>query len=221
VTPKEDIFSRVVGMETIHVGFLLAAMNGLDICAADIRNAFLYGHTKEKVYIIARKEFGKLSGEPLIIDKGLYGLRSSGARFHKHLSHKLRIMGYSPTKADPDLWIKSSGTHYEYIATYVDDVLCFGKDPMTTIKELQCDYILKGIGKLVYLGCNICEVGTNWQKENVSAAMSTETYIRNSVSKYELLFDENSSHQWTPTTTLNWTNWHCSTDNKPPSFKDW
>jgi len=69
-------------------------------------------------------------------------------------------------------------------------VLCFGKDPMTTIKELQCDYILKGIGKPVYyLGCNICEVGTNWQKENVSTSMSAETYIKNSVSKYELLFD--------------------------------
>jgi len=73
VTPKEDIFSRVVGMETIHVGFLLAAMNGLDICAVDIGNT-LYRHTKEKVYIIARKEFGALSSEPLIIDKGLYGL---------------------------------------------------------------------------------------------------------------------------------------------------
>jgi len=61
---------------------------------------------------------------------------------------------------------------------------------MNTIKELQCDYILKGIGKPVYyLGCNICKVGTNWQKENISSAMSAETYIRNSVSKYKLLFD--------------------------------
>jgi len=99
-------------------------------------------------------------------------------------------MGYSPTKADPDFWIKSCGTHYEYIATYVDNVLCFSKDPMATIKELQCNYILKGIGKPVYyLGCNICKMGTNWQKENVSAAMSAETYIRNSVSKHKLLFD--------------------------------
>jgi len=89
VTPREDIFSGVVGMETVCVGFLLATMNGLDICTTDIGNAFLYGHTKEKVYIIVGKEFGALSGEPLIIDKGLYGLQSSGAHFHEHLSQKL------------------------------------------------------------------------------------------------------------------------------------
>jgi len=56
------------------LGFLIAAMNRLDMCAADIGNAFLYGRTREKVYIIAGKEFRSDSGLPLIIDKGLYGL---------------------------------------------------------------------------------------------------------------------------------------------------
>jgi len=76
-------------METVQLRFLIAAMNGLDICAADIGNAFLYGRTYEKVYIIAGKEFGSNSSQPLIIDKGLYGLCSSSTRFHKHLSWKL------------------------------------------------------------------------------------------------------------------------------------
>jgi len=87
---KEDIFSGVIGMETVRMGFLIATMNGLDICAADIGKAFLYG-----------KEFGPDSGQLLIINKGLYDLRSSSARFHKHLSQKLQIMGYKPSKADP------------------------------------------------------------------------------------------------------------------------
>jgi len=51
----------------------------MNVCVADIENAFLYGHTKEKVCIIAEKEFSELSGDSLIINKGLYGLRSSGA----------------------------------------------------------------------------------------------------------------------------------------------
>jgi len=86
---KEDIFSGVVGMETVRLGFLIAAMNRLDICAADIGNAFLYGRTHEKVYIMAGKEFGSDSGQAFIIDKGLYGLQLSSARFHEHLSRKL------------------------------------------------------------------------------------------------------------------------------------
>mgnify|MGYP000857273362 FL=1 len=39
--PKEDIYSGVVGMDTVRMGFLIAAINHLDICAADIGNAFL------------------------------------------------------------------------------------------------------------------------------------------------------------------------------------
>ena len=46
-------------METIRVAFVLAAMNDLEICAADISTAFLYGKTRERVYICSGKEFGK------------------------------------------------------------------------------------------------------------------------------------------------------------------
>ena len=75
--PKEDIYSGVVGMDTVRLGFLLiAAINHLDICAAVIGNAFLYGKRREKVYIVAGQEFQN-HGANLIIDKGLYGLRSS------------------------------------------------------------------------------------------------------------------------------------------------
>ncbi len=76
---KEDIFSGVIGMETVWLGFLITAMNRLDVCAADIGNAFLYGRIHKKVYIIAGKEFGSDSGQPLIINKGLYSLCLSSA----------------------------------------------------------------------------------------------------------------------------------------------
>ena len=127
----EEVYSGVVGMETVRFGFLMAEMNGLKVCAADISSAYLYSKTREKRYIIAGPEFGELEGERLVIDKGLYGLRTSSARFHEHLASKLRKMGYSPSKADTDLWIKRHPDgHYEYIANYVDDVISFSKDPM-------------------------------------------------------------------------------------------
>ncbi len=40
--PKEDIYSGVVGTESIRIAFLLAAMNNLDVCTANIENAFPY-----------------------------------------------------------------------------------------------------------------------------------------------------------------------------------
>ena len=64
-------------------------------------------------------------------DKSLYGLKTSAARFHEHLSVKLRSMDFRPSKADPDLWIRklSDGT-YEYIARFVEDIITFSRKPM-------------------------------------------------------------------------------------------
>jgi hypothetical protein len=59
----------------VRLGFLIAELNGLQVCATDISNAFLYGHTREKVFIKAGREFGpKIDGQLLIVDKSLYGL---------------------------------------------------------------------------------------------------------------------------------------------------
>jgi len=98
-------------------------------------------------------------------------------------------MGYLPTKADPDFWIKDCSSHYKYVAAYVDDVLIFGKVPMKIIDELKRDYILKGIGvPEYYLGCNMVTLDETWSKDKVHRAIPSETYIKNVISKYEDLF---------------------------------
>ncbi len=147
----QDVFSGVVNLDTIRLGFFLANMFQLLTCAADIGNAFLYAKTKEKMYVIAGPEFGKeLAGKPMIIDKGLYGLRSSALRFHEHLAATLKSLGFHQTKADGDFWMKENGDHYEYIAVYVDDVLIFSRDPMKYINLLKETYLLKGVGAPEY-----------------------------------------------------------------------
>ena len=40
----------------------VAELNGLELWAADVGNAYLEAYTKEKVYIIAGPEFEKLEG---------------------------------------------------------------------------------------------------------------------------------------------------------------
>jgi hypothetical protein len=100
-------------------------------------------------------------------------------------------MGYRPSKADTDFWIASKGDHYEYVATYVDDVLVYSRDPMKVIHELQCNYILKGIGvPRYYLGGDILELPSQWQTGDttIQTALSAETYIMNATAKYEQAF---------------------------------
>jgi hypothetical protein len=47
----EDIYSGVVRMDAIRIGFFLGELYGPSCCACDIGNDFLYGKTKEKVCI--------------------------------------------------------------------------------------------------------------------------------------------------------------------------
>ena len=197
--PKEDIYSGVVGMETIRLAFTLAAMNNLQVCAADVGNAFLYGKTKEKVYIVAGPEFGEHAGKRMIIEKGLYGLKTSAARFHEHLSAKLRSMGFYPSRADADLWMRECGDHYEYVATYVDDLLVFSRKPLEIIQEVQKDYILKGVGKPeYYLGGNVDELDEHWTQRGVFTALSARTYIKNVIGKLEQMVGKEFAKERSP-----------------------
>jgi hypothetical protein len=92
-------------MDTVRIGFFLGELYELSCCAFVIGNAFLNGNTKEKVYVTAGPEFGaSLHGKNLIIDKSLYGLKTSAARFHEHLSESLLRLGFKNTRHDPDLW---------------------------------------------------------------------------------------------------------------------
>jgi hypothetical protein len=126
VNDKEDIYSGVVRMEIARIEISLGWLYGLSCCACDIGNAFffLYGKTKEKDYITAGPEFGaSLHGKNTIIDKSLYGLKTSAARFNEHLSESPLRLGFKKTKYDPDLWMVDKSSHYEYLAMYVDDIL--------------------------------------------------------------------------------------------------
>ena len=42
-----------------------------------------------------------------IVVYALYGLKSSGATFCKHLGECMSILGYKPCLVDPDLWINT------------------------------------------------------------------------------------------------------------------
>ena len=127
----------------------------------------------------------------MIIYKSLYGLKSAGARWHKVPSAKLRKMGFTPSKADADLWYKDRGDHYKCIATYVDDLLIWSRKPADIIKTFEEDFELKGVGiPEYYLGGNVEFLDEHWTKENVNMGFSSKPYIQNLIPKFEALFEK-------------------------------
>ena len=153
----ESIYSGVVSLQCIPLITFIAELNGLQIWGSDVGIAYLKTKTKEKVYIVGSPEFGNLVGHTLVMDRALYGLRSSGLCWHQRFSDVLRSMRFSPSKAEGDIWMRQNNDLYEYIAVYVDDLLIAAKDPNSVIQVLkeQFKFKLKGVGPLKYhLGCD-------------------------------------------------------------------
>jgi Reverse transcriptase (RNA-dependent DNA polymerase) len=107
--PLESVYSGVVSLRGFRIVLFLAELNHLEIWSTDIGNAYLEAYTTEKVFIIAGPEFGEREGHILIISKALYGLRSSGARWHDRFADFIHEIGFFPSKAEPDIWMRKKG----------------------------------------------------------------------------------------------------------------
>jgi hypothetical protein len=92
--PLERVYSSVVSLRGLRIVTFLAKLNGLDLWATNIGNAYLEVFTMERNYIVAGPEFGQLEGHYLIIVKALYGLRTSGLRWHERFSDCLCSEGF-------------------------------------------------------------------------------------------------------------------------------
>ena len=157
-TPVDSIYSGVVSLPGIRLVTFLAELNELELWGTDIGNAYLESYTQEKVCFIAGGEFGELAGHTFVIIKAQYGLKSSGKRWHDRLFDVLLSMGFKPSKAEEDIWMRDMGDHYEYLACYVDDLAIASRNPQAIIDALEGaphNFKLKGTGTMEFhLGCD-------------------------------------------------------------------
>jgi hypothetical protein len=124
------------------------------------------------------------------VDRGV-----SGACWHECFSNTLKDMGYVPSKADSDVWMKDMGDHYEYICMYADDIAVVSKDPQAFFDLLTgtYHYKLKGIGEMKYhLGMDI------YRDKDGTLVFSAKSYIKRLSDNYELMFGEPSKYANVP-----------------------
>eukprot|EP00957_Ditylum_brightwellii_P044346 3364837-Ditylum_brightwellii.AAC.1 len=125
----------------------------MKILEADINSIYLMANTKELMHTRLGPEFGDWAGKLVIIRYVLYGLIVSCTQFHCHLYIEHEKIGFTPSKADPDLLMRNAGDQYEYVAKYIDDVLIMSKNPKAILDLLQKSkrsYEAKGIGSPEY-----------------------------------------------------------------------
>lgn len=142
LTPDVDYstYAGVVSRESVRIALTYAALNGLDVWAADIRNAYIQAPSSCQDYIICGPEFGLENiGRTALIRRALYGGKTAGRDFRNHLRECMMHLGFESCKADPDVWMraatKADGSKYwEYVLLYVDDCLVMSE---------QCESVLR------------------------------------------------------------------------------
>ena len=84
--PVNSTYAGVVSRESVRIALTYAALNDLDVYAADVQNAYLQAPCSEKYFTVMGPEFGnEYAGRKAIIVRAAYGLKSAGADFRNHL----------------------------------------------------------------------------------------------------------------------------------------
>ena len=140
--PETSSYAGVVSRESIRILLTNAALLGIDVMAADIRNAYLQAPTTEKHFIICGSEFGlEHVGKRALIVRALYGGKVAGRDFWHHLRSCMKdVLGFQSCLADPDVWMREAkradGTmYYEYVLLYVDDCLVISENAEKVLRD--------------------------------------------------------------------------------------
>ena len=194
--PSNSNYAGVVSRESVRIAFTYAALNGLDVQAADIQNAYLQAPSSEKHYVICGDEFGiEHNGKVALIRRALYGGRVAGRDYWKHMRKFMNFLGFTSCKADSDVWMRKAVTdngfeYWEYVLLYVDDCLVISHRGEDVIRnEIGKHFIIKesSIGPPnIYLGGKVRKRVINSTEGNVEAwSFSSSQYVKAAVDNVE------------------------------------
>jgi hypothetical protein len=186
----------VVSRDSVQIGFMLAALNRLDVMACDLENVYFNAPCMEKIWFEGGLECGSNKGKVCVVVSALYGLKSGGASWHVMLAQALHDIGFVSTTVDPDVWIQPAAhedryDYYKMLLVYVDDVLAISHEPKKLIDTIGEYYKVKvGSDKEpdVYLGANVEKVQMSDGRE--VWATSPHDYVKNAIKTVEGLLAE-------------------------------
>jgi hypothetical protein len=159
-------FSSVVSRDSVQIGCMLAALNGLHVMACDLENAYLNAPCMEKIWFEGGLECVSNKGKVCVVVRALYSLKSAGALWHATLVHALCDIGFISTIADPDVCIRPAAhedgnEYYKMLLVYVDDVLAIShelKILIDAVGEYYKVYPRSDKEPDIYLGANVKKV---------------------------------------------------------------
>ena len=144
-------YAPVVSKQSLRSLFALAAMEHWNIFQMDVKTAFLHAPLQEEIFIEACDGMQVPKGSILKLMKSLYGLKQAPREWYLKLSQFISAQGYIKSKVDAGVYFKGTGVNKIIISVYVDDILIFGGDAVTseilTLKsKLDSEFQLDDLG---------------------------------------------------------------------------
>jgi hypothetical protein len=178
--PSAITYASVVSRESVRITFLLAALNDLNVLAADIGNAYLNARTREKVYTICEREFGDGNvGKKAIVVRAIYCLKSSGAAWRACLAEVLRDeLGFKACRADNDVWLRSAqkpdgARYYEYVLFTLTTLFVY---LVTRMQFLRIWTSISSYSSMVPLDHPLGTLEPQWESTSYPMGMNVGTW---------------------------------------------
>lgn len=167
----------------------VALANGLQIRVVDVKSAYVTCRAKEKVWIRSLPaEFGEHAGKAAIVEGNLYGLNTAGAVWACSCRAQLQKMGFTTSAHDGAVYYRKiqtkDGPQYEYICTFVDDLILMSSRMDELVAELAKKWEFKHSTALTQ---GVRYVGSDCKQdlEAKTLDISCDTYIQEALDHIE------------------------------------
>jgi uncharacterized protein (DUF1330 family) len=159
----DETFAPVVRYTSIRAIISLFASMGWNLHQMDVKTTFLNGAIEEEVYIEQPQGFEVHSRDTHVcrLKKALYGLKQAPRAWYARMDNYLTRLGFSKSRADPNLYYKVVDNAPVILLLYVDDLFITSEESLIIQckKELASKFDMKDLGFMhYYLGLEV------WQK---------------------------------------------------------
>ena len=157
----EEVFSPVARYTSMRSLLALANTQDLEIHQMDVKTAFLNGSLDCEIYMSQPEGFVDPDRPNHVckLKKSIYGLKQSARCWNSTLDEYLKSVGYSKSKADECIYVKSlkeANGHISFVilGVYVDDIIPVSNDPamLKVEKAALCErFEMIDHGEICYL----------------------------------------------------------------------
>ena len=148
---------------SIRAIMALAAKLGWKLHQMDVKTTFLNGVVEEEVYVEQPLGFETHDRETHVckLKKALYGLKQAPRTWYGRIDSFLMSLGFTKSKADPNLYSKVEDGMQVILLLYVDDLFLTGDEELIADSKwkLTAEFEMKDLDPMHYfLGLEV------WQK---------------------------------------------------------